>query len=62
MITLDENASRWIELCHVCHRYVKTVDQRRLADTGSLSPAVEEVASLFLDVIAEDEKLVRTVL
>jgi len=62
MITLDENASRWIELCHVCHRYVKTVDQRRLAEAGSLSPAVEEVASLFLDVIAEDEKLVRTVL
>lgn len=44
-------ASRWIEGCERCGGYLKTVDAR----TGPVWPLVESVATLYLDLIAENE-------
>lgn len=47
--------ARWIEACDQCRHYLKVVDRRRLPQGEHFIPLVEEVASLYLDLVAEKE-------
>jgi len=53
-LAVDRDDSRWIESCERCRGYLKTVDLRR-AEPEPFSPLVEEVATLYLDLVAERE-------
>ncbi len=48
-----------IETCGRCKRYLKTVDQRKLPEDQIVVPLVEAVATLHLDLIAEEEGYAR---
>jgi len=54
-ITVKDEGARWIETCRSCKHYLKTVDLRQLPESQEFYPLAEEVASLHLDLLAEQE-------
>jgi formate dehydrogenase maturation protein FdhE len=54
-LVIDGQDARWIEACQGCMHYLKTVDLRRLAGPEPFIPLVEEVAGLYLDLVAQRE-------
>ncbi len=42
-----------VDVCEKCRRYIKTVDMRALG--GEVIPPVEDLGSLYLDVLAQEE-------
>lgn len=42
-----------IDVCEKCKKYIKTVDSRKISH--EIVPAVEDIATLHLDVVAEEE-------
>lgn len=56
-----EDDPRWIEICDSCHRYIKTVDEKNISEDYMLFLRVEDVRSMYLDLIAEEEGYFRTV-
>jgi len=61
ILRLDDADPRWIETCEACKGYIKTVDERRLAEDETVFPVVEEAATLHLDLLAEREGYIRRV-
>lgn len=61
MLRLADGDARWIETCEVCRGYIKTVDERKLADDEAVLAVVEEAATLHLDLLAEREGYMRRV-
>jgi FdhE protein len=53
-LTIAGEAARWIEACDACRHYLKVIDRRR-AERGPFVALVEEVAGLYLDLVAEKE-------
>jgi formate dehydrogenase maturation protein FdhE len=56
---VQETDARWVETCDACGSYLKTVDERRLPVGDAPVPGAEQVASLYLDLMAEDAGYVR---
>jgi len=54
-LTVDAEQARWIETCDRCRHYLKTIDGRRLPEGRQPVPLVEEVARMYLDLLAERE-------
>jgi len=54
-LTVDAEQARWIETCDRCRHYLKTIDGRRLPEVQQPIPLVEEVARMYLDLLAERE-------
>ncbi len=54
-LMVEGEETRWIEACRHCKQYLKTVDQRRLGQGQEVIPLAEEVAGLYLDLLAEKE-------
>jgi len=54
-LSVEGDPARWIEVCRSCRRYLKTVDRRELSPGRPFFPLVEEVAGLYLDLLAERE-------
>jgi formate dehydrogenase maturation protein FdhE len=54
-LSVEDDPARWLEACRRCRRYLKTVDRRELPPQGPFFPLVEEVANLYLDLLAERE-------
>jgi len=52
-VSVEGVPARWLEVCRPCRRYLKTIDRRELAPDGPFLPLVEEVAGLYLDMLAE---------
>ncbi len=46
-----------IDVCEKCRRYVKTLDTREMA--GEVIPIIEDMGTLFLDVLAQEEGYLR---
>ncbi len=44
-----------VDKCDKCKRYIKTVDERKRAEDKARALAVEDVATLYLDMLAEKE-------
>lgn len=61
LLRFEENDPRFIEACDRCPGYLKTVDQRRLPDDQPVIPLVETVATLYLDLIAEEKGYAKSV-
>jgi FdhE protein len=59
MLYVRQTDARWIETCDACGCYLKTVDQRRLPEDCLIVQRAEDVASLYLDFMAEDAGYVR---
>ena len=56
----EEKGPYRIDFCDQCGRYIKTLDERKRGDRGEVIPAVEDVATLYLDIAAENEGYVRS--
>jgi len=52
-VTADDPC--WIETCDQCGSYLSTVDERKLPDDQSVIPLVTSTATLYLDLIAQEE-------
>jgi formate dehydrogenase accessory protein FdhE len=61
VLRLDDADARWAETCERCKGYIKTVDQRKLAEGEMVFSVVEEAATLHLDLLAEREGYIRRV-
>jgi FdhE protein len=59
VLFVGTDAPRWNETCAQCKHYLKTIDERKLADDEQFIPLVEATASLYLDLIAEQEDYVQ---
>ncbi len=59
-LCLDENDPRWIEVCDVCRRYLKTVDESRLGADDDVRLRAEDARTVHLDILAEEEGYVRS--
>jgi hypothetical protein len=62
ILSLAEDDPRWVETCDACRRYLKTVDGRLLPASHANNPRAEDARTLYLDMIAEREGYVRSVL
>jgi FdhE protein len=57
----EEKSPYRIDLCEQCGRYIKTIDERRTGgDRGEIIPTAEDLASFYLDIVAENEGYVRS--
>ena len=54
--TENEKANR-VDVCEKCRRYIKTVDTREIG--GEVIPLVEDMGTLYLDIIAQKEGYTR---
>lgn len=61
-VAVAKDDPRWIEVCDLCRRYLKTVDAGRLPAGHALVPRVEDARTLHLDLIAEREGYIRPAL
>lgn len=61
ILRLGDTDPRWVETCETCKGYIKTVDERKLAEGDMVFPVVEETATLHLDLLAEREGYIRRV-
>jgi len=61
VLRLADADARWVETCDACRGYIKTVDERKLAEGQKVLPVVEETATLHLDLLAEREGYIRRV-
>jgi formate dehydrogenase accessory protein FdhE len=59
MLSTGTADPRWIETCEQCKGYLKTTDERRLPEGEAIVPLVEATATLYLDLIAEQEGFAR---
>lgn len=55
LLYVEEQDHCWIETCEKCQQYIKTFDERRLAEDTQFLPYVEETATLYLDLLGERE-------
>jgi len=51
----DEVSPYRVDVCDVCKRYLKTVDERKLNEEQRANLEVESIHTIFLDIIAIDE-------
>ena len=58
-LVIDGEDSRWIEACDRCRHYLKVIDRRGRPEAEPFIPLVEEVAGLYLDLVAEKEGYAR---
>ncbi|MFH1924858.1 MAG: formate dehydrogenase accessory protein FdhE, partial [Planctomycetota bacterium] len=58
-LTIAGEDARWIEACDGCRNYLKTIDLGRRPEGEDFIPLVEEVAGLYLDLVAEKEGYLR---
>jgi len=54
-LTVAGEDARRIEACDRCRHYLKVIDRRGLPEAEPFIPLVEEVAGLYLDLVAEKE-------
>jgi FdhE protein len=55
--TESEGAANRIDICDQCKWYIKTVDTREIS--GEIIPIVEDMGTLYLDVLAQKEGYLR---
>jgi FdhE protein len=55
--TENEGTANRIDVCDKCKRYIKTVDTREIS--GEVIPLVEDMGTLYLDVLAQTEGYLR---
>ena len=59
MFFVSAESPSWVEWCANCHNYLKLFDERRLPGTDSFIPYVGETATVHLDLMAEEDGLLR---
>ena len=50
---IEEEEKYRMDICDKCKHYLKTLDSRK--SQGEIVPAVEDIATLHLDILAEGE-------
>ncbi len=51
---VDEDSPHRVDVCEKCRRYIKTIDERK-AEEGETFLLIEDIATTYLDVLAERE-------
>lgn len=52
---IEEQSAYRVDKCDKCKRYIKTVDERKKAEDKLKALPIEDVATLYLDILAEKE-------
>jgi FdhE protein len=52
---VDEESPYRVDVCDICKRYIKTVDERKLEEEKKVMLTLENIATLFLDILAVEE-------
>jgi len=52
---LEEQSAYRIDKCDKCKRYIKTVDEQKKAEDKLKALTIEDVATLYLDILAQKE-------
>lgn len=52
---VDEGSPYRVDVCDACKRYIKTVDERKMEEGKEVILAVENLATIFLDILAAQE-------
>ena len=52
---VDEESPYRVDVCDECKRYLKTVDERKLEEGKEVVLAVENIATIYLDILAAGE-------
>ena len=52
---VEEGSAYRVDKCDICKRYIKTVDERKRAEDKQMVLAVEDAATLYLDMVAMKE-------
>ncbi|MFH0775575.1 MAG: formate dehydrogenase accessory protein FdhE [bacterium] len=55
----DEGSCR-VDVCDKCKGYIKTLDERKLLDDKEVIPQIEDIATTYLNILAEKEGYNRT--
>jgi formate dehydrogenase maturation protein FdhE len=50
-----KEATYRVDKCDKCKRYIKTVDERKKSESGTRALLIEDVATLYLDILAAKE-------
>ncbi|HUT93149.1 MAG TPA: formate dehydrogenase accessory protein FdhE [Thermoguttaceae bacterium] len=58
-LTVAGEDARRIEVCDRCRHYLKVIDRRGVPEAEPFIPLVEEMAGLYLDLVAEKEGYLR---
>ena len=53
---VDEKSPYRVDVCDKCKRYIKTVDERKLPKNQEVVLVIEDIATSYLDILAEKEK------
>ena len=53
---VDEKSPYRVDVCDTCKRYIKTIDERKLPKNQEVVMVVEDIATSYLDILAEKEK------
>lgn len=57
----EEKGPYRVDFCDQCGRYIKTLDERKGGhECGDFIPAVEDLATIYLDIVAEQEGYARS--
>ncbi|MCX5707918.1 MAG: formate dehydrogenase accessory protein FdhE [Candidatus Omnitrophica bacterium] len=55
---VDDQSQYRVDVCDKCKRYIKTVDERKLPKDQEVVLAVDNIATSYLDILAEKENYV----
>lgn len=53
---VDNNSPYRVDVCDKCKRYIKTIDERKLPKNQEVDLVIEDIATSYLDILAEKEK------
>lgn len=59
VIYTEKESPGWVEWCTKCGHYVKSFDERKFPEDINVNPYIEETATLYLDLLAEEKGLKR---
>ena len=52
---VDEESPYRVDVCDSCKRYIKTVDERKMEEGQEVILTIENIATIFLDILAVEE-------
>ena len=55
--TQSEGTANRVDVCEKCKKYIKTLDTREMV--GDVIPIIEDMGTLYLDVLAQEEGYLR---
>jgi FdhE protein len=55
----DDSSPYRVDVCDKCKGYIKTLDERKLSNDREIIPKIEDIATTYLDILAQKEGYTR---